>query len=74
MRRNYEPNGLSRIDSDVLEIRDGSDAAGLRIYARINDDPFIVANVRDDTFAIPGTKYRDLGNISWRGVAKIIPL
>ena len=56
--RHDQSDGLSRIDTDALQVPQGS-RRSVRIKAGVNEDPDAAADMQDDALAVAGTEKRE---------------
>ena len=55
VRRDDQSNALSRIETDALQVAQGSWSA-IRIEAGIDNDPRAVSDMQDDALSVTGAK------------------
>ena len=65
VRRDYQSNALGRLETDALQVAQGS-RSSIRIEAGIDNDPRAVSDMQDDALSVPGAKKDELEFIIFR--------
>ena len=55
----YKLYGRSRINPELAKIAEGDRVSSSRVYTAVNDDPFPIPDVDQNTLSSAGTKDRD---------------